>query len=147
MSNFSNYNFYGTSMSLYWTALVVSLNSSNISSQFFLNWTFFYFAFPQASVAIHRCLPEYLLVVARRKTRNLVNAPICIVAFSAVSYKHSRYKCRSKRIRACFRTRLSGKALTGMPHLLRAGNFFLHPFTLTVHGYNRNWPSGSFIAM
>ncbi len=98
----------------------------------------FNFAFLRTSVAIRRCPPECPLIVAHARMPSLVNAPMCTIAFTAVSYE---------RVRTRFRTRKSDDALTSMSHILRVGNLFLHHFTLTVHGCNRNQPNVSFIAM
>ncbi len=103
-----------------------------------LNWKSFYFVLPRASVAIRRYLPKLLLIVARVRMPSLVNAPICTVAFTAVSYKHPCHKHQSECVHACFWMPLSDEALTCIPHLLRVGNSFLHHFTLTVQGCNIN---------
>ncbi len=106
---------------LQFPSLIVSIALSNFHLVFFLfiknfftiflNWTSSYFAFPQASVAICRCPPERLLIVAHARTPSLVNAPICTVAFTAVSYKRPYNKHRSKHICAHFRMRLFNEAL------------------------------------
>ncbi len=79
-------------------------------------------------MAIRRCLPEHMLIAARARTPCLVNAPMCIVAFTAVSYKRPCCKCRPECVRTRFRTRLSGEALTSMPHFLRGVNLFVFDF-------------------
>ncbi len=47
----------------------------------------FYFAFPQASVAIRRCPLERWLIVACMRMLSLVNVPVCTGAFTVVNYK------------------------------------------------------------
>ncbi len=84
----------------------------------------FYFAFPQASAAFRRCPPERLLIAARTRTPSLMNAPMCTVAFTAVNYERLHCKLRLELVRVWFQTRLSGKALTSMPYLLRVGICF-----------------------
>ncbi len=93
-------------------------------------------------MAIRRCLPEHLFIVAHMRICSLVNAPICTVTFTAVGYKRPCCKRQLKPVRASFRMCMSDEALTSMPHLLRVGNVFLYHFTLTVHGCNINRPNG-----
>ncbi len=89
---------------------------------------------------IMNVMPERLLIVACEKSK-FGERIMCTVALTVVSYKAPCCKCWSEHICACFQTRLSGEALTSMPHLLRVGNFYLRSFTLTVHSCNRNQPT------
>ncbi len=56
-----------------------------------------YFAFLRALITIHSCPLECLLITACGRTSSLVNAPICTLVFTAVSYKR-----RSRCVRDCF---------------------------------------------
>ncbi len=60
-------------------------------------------------MAIRRCLPERLQIAAHTRTATLINAPMCIVAFIAVSYKHRRHKRLSERVHTRFGMHLSGE--------------------------------------
>ncbi len=84
----------------------------------FLKLNSFYFSFLRVSGAICRSPPEHLLTVALARMPTLVNALMRTNPFTAVSYKRPHLKHLSECVCACFRTRLSGEALTSMPHLL-----------------------------
>ncbi len=141
---------------LQFSSLIVSVALSNFHLVFFkfienffttsLKLNIFVLSFRRASVAIHRCPSERLLIGAHARILTSVNTAMYIVAFTAVSYKRSHRKCWSEHICAHFQMCPSGKALTSILHLLRVGNLFLRRFMLTVNSCNRNRLNGPFIA-